>query len=77
MTQPPLVSWNTLDPAIRRIAETHLPPKQLDAYRLWEDGLGYGRIALRLHISSSSARDRVHRAIRTIELHLEQGDVAA
>lgn len=66
------MSYATLDPHIREIAEKHLSEKQLSAYRLWEDGLGYGRIAVLLKISPSSVRDRIHRSLRIIEHHLEE-----
>lgn len=70
------MSWQTLDPAIRELAEAVLTPKQLEAYRLWEDGLGYSRIADLLGISTSSARDRIHRSLRTIEHHFAQSTAA-
>jgi len=63
--------FDNLDPSIRNIALSHLTDKQIAAYELWEDGLGYGRIADLLHISPSSARDRIHRSLRTIENALE------
>lgn len=66
------MSWNTLHPTIRQTAERVLTEKQLDAYKHWENGLGYGRIATLLGISPSSARDRVHRALSAIERHLER-----
>ena len=63
----------TIDPRILAIAQTTLSPKQYAAWDLWENHqLGYTRIADRLGISTSSARDRVHRAIRNLEPHLEQ-----
>jgi len=60
-----------LDPTIRNIALSHLTDKQIAAYELWEDNLGYTRIANLLNISPSSARDRIHRSLRTIENALE------
>lgn len=66
-----VVSYSELDPLTRETAERTLTRKQLDALILWEDGLGYGRIGLKLGISTSSARDRIHRALRVIELAFE------
>lgn len=65
------VSWASLPENIKRAAEENLSHEQLEAYRLWEDGLGYRNIAAMLNISVSSARDRIHRAIRNLEPHIE------
>lgn len=63
----------TVDPHIIQLAKQTLSPKQFEAWQLWEiEGLGYSRIALKLDISTSSARDRIHRAIRALEPHLER-----
>jgi len=57
---------------VRTIAETELTAKQREAWLLWEDGLGYGKIAQKLGLSTSGARNRVHAAVRNIELALER-----
>lgn len=66
------MSFADLPPHIRDIANTQLTPRQLAAYKLWEEGLGYRRIATILNISTSAARDRINRALRAIELALER-----
>jgi DNA-directed RNA polymerase specialized sigma24 family protein len=66
------MSWSTLPPPFRTIAERELTARQLEALVLWEDGLGYTRIAAKLGISVSAARDRIHRALRNIETALEK-----
>lgn len=61
-----------IDADILNLARRELTPKQYEAWDLWENHkLGYGRIALKLDISTSSARDRIHRALRILERHLE------
>lgn len=66
------MSWNTLDPTIRQIAEAHCTDKELTALKLWHNGAGYRRIGLILGISMSTARGRVHRAIDRIGNVLEK-----
>jgi DNA-directed RNA polymerase specialized sigma24 family protein len=66
------MSWEAVDPAIRAMAARVCTPPQLEALKLWEDGLGYRRIASKIGISTSSARDRIHRALAAIELGLEK-----
>lgn len=65
-------SWEALDPKIRAAAHRACTPAQLDALKLWEDGLGYRRIAMQLGITTSSARDRIHRALAAVENALER-----
>lgn len=62
----------TIPAHIRTIAEEVLTEKQLEAWLLWEDDLGYGTIGQKLGLSTSGARNRVHAAIRNIELALEK-----
>jgi DNA-directed RNA polymerase specialized sigma24 family protein len=61
-----------LNPAVRELASAVLTAKQLEAWELWEEGLGYGRIGLKLGISTSAARNRIHSALRNIEVELER-----
>lgn len=60
------MSWNTLPPDVRDLAETVLTEKQLVALRLWNNGAGYRRIGIILGISMSTARGRVTRALDTL-----------
>jgi len=61
-----------IDPAILQLAKRTLTPEQYEAWELWEaQGLGYKNIGAKLGISTSSARDRIHRAIARLEPHLE------
>lgn len=62
---------------VRAIAERVLTPKQLEAWLLWEDEFGYGRIGDRLGISTSAARNRVYAALRNIEIALETNGTPA
>lgn len=60
------------DPRILDLAQNVLTPTQYEAWELWEvQRLGFDRIALKLNISKSSARDRIHRAVARLEPHLE------
>ena len=59
------------DPQILQLAASVLTPEQYQAWELWERGLGYKNIGTKLGISTSSARDRIHRAIARLEPHLE------
>lgn len=60
------MSWSTLPPEIRELAQELLTAKELDALKLWDAGMGYRRIAVALDISPSTARDRVQNAIRKL-----------
>jgi len=55
----------------RALCEQLLTPAELEAYKLWEDDLGYGRIALKLRLkSTSTARGRVVRAREKLIAHI-------
>ena len=60
------MSWASLPAEFRALAEQTLTPLELDAYRLWEDDLGYIRIGRVLGIAPSTARDRVQRSVRRL-----------
>jgi len=60
------VSWATLPPEVRELAERVCTRKELEALKLWDAGAGYRRVALMLGISPSSARDRIVRAVRKL-----------
>jgi len=57
------------------VAERVLSVRQLEAYRLYEAGMGYKRIALMLGIGPDSARDLVTRASRRIKEARHEPDV--
>lgn len=61
------MSWATLPPELRELAQSVCTPKELEALRLWDAGAGYRRVGLMLDISPSTARDRVQRALRKME----------
>lgn len=65
--------WTSLPAEVREAVRTSLTEKQREAWLLWEiEELGYGTIGQKLGISTSGARNRVHAAIRNIELALER-----
>lgn len=66
------MSWATLPPAVRELAERVLTVKQLEAVKLWDAGAGYRRVGLMLRISTSSARDRVQRAVARLAIAAEK-----
>jgi DNA-binding CsgD family transcriptional regulator len=66
------MSWQTLDPLIREIAERECTDKELHALRLWHNGHGYQTIGRNLGISVSSARGRIQRALDRIEIALRK-----
>lgn len=66
------MSWASLDPEVREVAERVLTDKQLTALKLWENGAGYRRIGLILNVAMSTARGRVVRAIDTLNRALEE-----
>lgn len=70
------MSWSTLPPEVRAIAEEVCTPKELEALKLWDGGAGYRRVGLMLGVDKSTARDRVQRALQKIAERAEaQGDV--
>lgn len=62
------MSWNTLDPTIRQLAERELTRKQLDVLKLHLAGCGTRRIATMLSISEPTAREH----LRLAKLRLAQ-----
>lgn len=65
------MSWHSLDPTTRELAERLCTEKELQALKLWENGCGYRRTAHILGISMSSARDRIHRSLDKISRNQE------
>ena len=57
------MSWSTLPPDLRELAERKCTPAQLEALKLWDADAGYGSVGVMLRISKDSARDRIRRAI--------------
>lgn len=69
------MAWKTLPPELRELAERVCTPKQLDALKLWDAGLGYRRIGLALHVSPTTARDLVQRALQKMKRAAPDADV--
>ncbi len=65
------MSWQTLSPEIRVIAERELTRKQLDVLKLWIAGAGTARIAVMLGISESTARGHKTRALQKLKPWME------
>lgn len=63
------MSYANLPEPIRRIAETHLTPKQHDVLKLHLAGLGQRRIATMLHLHRTTIRDHLTAAHDTLEQH--------
>lgn len=63
------MTWLSLDPAIRALAEQHLTDQQLAAWKLELDDLGTRTISLRLDTARSTIRDRLSAAHRTLRRH--------
>lgn len=66
------MSWNSLPPEARAIAERELSPRQLDVFKLWMAGCGYKRIGVMLDISPSTARDHLARALQKLRPHMQR-----
>lgn len=61
------MSWSTLEPRIREIAEQVLTDRQLEMWKLELDGRGTRFIGLRLDLPRTTVRDRltaIHRSLR-------------
>ena len=63
------MTWNTLDPRIKTIAEETLTTKQLVAYKLHTNGMTERQIAIHLRISRRAVRDRLSEADVKILAH--------
>jgi DNA-binding CsgD family transcriptional regulator len=63
------MSWHTLDPAVRQIAEQVLTAKQLLAYRLHANGMTEREIAIHCQVSRRAIRDRLAEADVKINAH--------
>lgn len=61
------MSWNTLDPAIREIAERELTPRQLDVLILHLAGCSQRTIATMLGMRRTTVRDHLAIAIATLK----------
>lgn len=69
------MSWSTLDPKLRSIAETELTPLQLDVLKLFLAGCGHKRISIMLGISHQAARNARRRAFEKLEPYLTEHSV--
>ncbi|MDQ3672699.1 MAG: hypothetical protein M3364_09745 [Actinomycetota bacterium] len=67
------MSWATLPPEVRALAERVCTEKELAALKLWDAGAGYRRVGLMLDISTSTARDRVQRALGKLARAKDEG----
>ena len=63
------MSWSTLPPHIRDIAERELTKPQLEAWKLELAGLSQRRIAYALTISRGAVKDRIENAYLTLRKH--------
>jgi DNA-binding NarL/FixJ family response regulator len=63
------MSWHTLPPTIRTIAEQHLTPKQVTILRLQLNGLNTRAIARQLNISRSTVDEHIDAAHRNLYRH--------
>ena len=68
------MSWSTLPPDLRKLAEEACTRKEIDALKLKAAGYGYRRIGVVLGIGATTARDRISRAERKILAALERFD---
>lgn len=66
------MSWNTLPPATRKHAETHLTQRQLDILILHLAGCGTRRISTMLGIHRTTVKDHLHTALTTMAEHNEE-----
>jgi DNA-binding CsgD family transcriptional regulator len=66
------VSYATIPPEMRQVAERILTRKQLDVFKLSCAGAGSARIAIMLDIAESTARSHLRRAHQKIKLEMER-----
>jgi DNA-binding CsgD family transcriptional regulator len=66
------VSWSTLPPDIRDVAERELSPRQLEVLRLHSADWSIRRIARALDIAPSTVQGHLQRARQKITLALER-----
>lgn len=60
------MTWASLPPDLRELAEQVCTPKQLDALKLWNGAMNYRFIGHTLGISASTARGRVERGLDAV-----------
>jgi DNA-binding CsgD family transcriptional regulator len=65
------VSWSTLSPEMRELAERVCTPKELEALKLKASGYGRRRIAIVIGISETAVRDRLRSGERKLAAALE------
>lgn len=71
------MSYATLDPKIRTIAERELTAKQLAVVQARVNGHPWQRIALNMDLDEATVRGHWNRALRRLKSHLNEGDLAA
>lgn len=67
-----MVTWASLPPETRAIAEEVLTRKQLDVFKLWANGYGAVRISLILGISEATVRGHLRRALQKLKPHIRE-----
>ena len=63
------MTWQTLPPDIRAIAEAQLTKKQLHVWLLHLNGIGVRRSAVMLTVTPTTIRDHLDAAHRTLRKH--------
>jgi DNA-binding CsgD family transcriptional regulator len=62
-----VVSYSSLPPNTRAIAEEILTRKQLDVFKLWANGYGAVRISLILGVSEATVRGHLRRSLQKLK----------
>jgi DNA-binding CsgD family transcriptional regulator len=70
------LSWTTLPPELRGLAERELTSRQLQALILWNAGNGYDRVGLQLGISKESAVGLIRRGVDRLRKAAEAADIS-
>lgn len=65
------MSWDTLSPELRELAERVCTSKELEALKLKSAGYGRRRIAIVIGISETAVRDRLRSAERKLAAAVE------
>ena len=66
------MSWSSLPPDTRAIAEEILTRKQLDVFKLWTNGYGAVRISLILGVSEATVRGHLRRAFQKLKPYVRE-----
>lgn len=60
--ETPVLTWASLPPGVRQVAERELTSKQLEAWKLHLAGWGMIKIARHLGVTKGAISDRLHNA---------------